>query len=172
MVNRGAHSKPPTARDRLEWLAVGTIATLATVWIAAGIWNALRGEDLPSWHWWPLIATAVPVVVASVVTYIRRNDFSPQPWRLRRGELGRLCQQLWSWKEPLGRGWQLWFLAVFLGMPAMTVCVVAAPGDTDRIGATLGLAVTTLIGWLGLKAMDARISRAQPDESHRTSPTG
>lgn len=143
---------------------------LATVWIVAGIWNVILGDDLPSWYWWPLVATAVPVAVVSLHRYIRRNDFSPQSWRLRRGEIGRLWQQLWSWREPLGREWQLWFLAVFLGMPAMAVCFVAAPGETDRIGAALGLAVTTLIGWLGLKAMDARISRAHPEESHRTSP--
>ncbi len=171
MVTRGAHAKPPIARDRLEWLAVATTAMLATVWIAAGIWKVLRRGDIPGWYWWPLIATAVPVVIASVVTYVRRNDFSPQPWPLRRGELGRLWEALWSWKDPLGREWQLWFLAVFLGMPAMAVCLVAAPDDTDRAGSALGLAVTTLIGWLGLKAMDARISRAHPDESDRTSAT-
>lgn len=166
-----AHAKPPTARDGLEGLAVATTATLATIWITAGIWNVLRRDDLPRWYWWPLIATAVPVVVASVVTYVRRNDFSPQPWSLRRGELGHLWKELWSWKDPLGREWQLWFLAVFFGMPAMVVCLLAAPDDTDRIGSALGLAVTTLIGWLGLKAMDARIRRAHPDESDRTSAT-
>ena len=52
-----------------------------------------------------------------------------------------------------------WFLAVFVGMPVMAVCLVTAPGDTDRIGSAVGLVVTTLIGWLGLKAIDARIGR-------------
>ena len=137
---------PPTLRRRLELLAFGA---LTIAWIAIGIWHALGGAALPRWYWWPLIAVAVPVLTVWLFTYVRGNDFSPEPWLSRRDEFGRLFKQLWSWKDPLGREWQLWFLAVFVGIPFMAVCLVVAPGDTDRLGSAIGLVTTALIAGSG-----------------------
>lgn len=97
------------------------------------------------------------MTIVGLITYVPQQDFRPQSW----GDRGREVVNLFKWRTMAGRQWGVWLIAVFFGVPAGAVGAIAGWPDADRIGSAALLGVSSIIGWIGLKCLDARIARGK-----------